>query len=117
MDFGRFLCNDYCNSIRCRDGKIMRRTTQIVCLIAAAFLGGCAGRGVLPTDPATLQKLAEGGNPLAANNLGVLYANGKQVPQDFAQAKKWYMFASEHGDPAGAFNLGFAYEHGQGTAV
>jgi hypothetical protein len=96
----------------------MRRTAQIACLIAATLLGGCAGnKGPLPTDSAALQKMAEGGNPIAAYTLGVMYANGRQVPQDFAEAKKWYLFASEHGLSIAEFSLGYAYEHGQGTAV
>jgi S1-C subfamily serine protease len=86
----------------------------------ALGLAGCAGHGAngpVATDAAGLQSLAERGNPIAANNLGVMYANGNKVPQDFAEAKKWYLFASEHGNPAGEFNLGIAYEKGQGTAV
>lgn len=100
----------------------MTLKAHIRLLFAAACiagLSGCAGKagGPIPTDVAGLQLMADRGNPIAANNLGVLYANGKNVPQDFAEAKKWFLFASEHGNPAGEFNLGFAYQHGQGTAV
>lgn len=96
----------------------MRRAARIGCLIGAIVLAGCAAKKeLLPDDPTALQKMAEDGNATAATGLGLLYATGASVPQDFAQAKKWYLFANEHGSPAGAFYLGFAYEHGQGTAV
>jgi TPR repeat protein len=102
----------------------MRLTAYIRFLLGTASLAlglaGCAGRGAngpVPTDANGLQLLAERGNPVAANNLGVMYANGNKVPQDFAEAKKWYLFASEHGNPAGEFNLGIAYEKGQGTPI
>jgi uncharacterized protein len=102
----------------------MRLTAYIQSLLGATSLAlalaGCASHGAngpVPADAAGLQLLAERGNPTAANNLGVMYANGNKVPQDFAEAKKWFLFASEHGNPAGEFNLGFAYEHGQGTPV
>jgi S1-C subfamily serine protease len=88
----------------------------VVCSLLA--VSGCAGnRGPMPTEPDALRKMAEAGNPIAANNLGMLYAAGKNVPQDFAEAKKWYLFASEHGNPVGEYNLGYAYEFGQGTAI
>jgi S1-C subfamily serine protease len=101
----------------------MRLTARIRFLLGATgvalALVGCAnpGAGPLPTDPDGLQKAAERGNAHAANNLGALYANGNKVPQNFAEAKKWYLFASEHGDSAAEYNLGFAYQHGQGTTV
>ena len=47
----------------------------------------------------------------------MLYANGMKVPQDFAEARKWFEFAGGHGNPAGEFNLGIAYQKGQGTTV
>ena len=104
------------------NGETMGRTLHSMLLAgtlcSVMALSGCAGnRGMVPSDPDGLRKMAEAGNPIAANNLGVLYANGRNVPQDFAQAKKWFLFASEHGNPAGEYNLGYAYEHGQGTAV
>jgi S1-C subfamily serine protease len=88
----------------------------VACVAIGASLAGCATPGVnapMPTDPASLRALAERGNPIAANELGVLYSNGTKVPQDFAEAQKWYQFASDHGNPAGAFNIGIAYERGQ----
>jgi TPR repeat protein len=90
---------------------------------AGAGLSGCATKPQgyvetkVPQDAPGLRRYADRGDATAANNLGVLYANGNQVPQDFAEAKKWYEFANAHGNPAGAYNLAIAYQRGQGTAV
>ncbi len=89
--------------------------------LSLLLLGGCAHNAtnavVTATDVPTLQKLADAGNPIAANNLGAHYSSGTGVPQDFEKARKWYLFASEHGNPAGELNLAVMYQNGQGTPV
>ena len=100
----------------------LRTKIRILAILGCSIigLGGCATPGInapMPTDVPTLQSLAEHGNAIAANDLGVLYSSGTKVPQDFAEARKWYLFANDHGNPAGAFNLGIAYQKGQGTPV
>ena len=45
-----------------------------------------------------MQELAEQGDAEAQFNLGVMYANGEGVPQDYAEAVKWYPKAAEQGD-------------------
>ena len=35
---------------------------------------------------------------LTQNNLGHMYQNGKGVPQDHAEAFKWYRLAADQGD-------------------
>ena len=47
--------------------------------------------------------------------LGGLYANGKGVPQDHAEAAKWWSLAAEQGDPAAQNNLAAAYGLGEGV--
>ena len=42
--------------------------------------------------------LAERGVAQAQNNLGLMYANGQGVPQDDAEAVKWFRLAAEQGD-------------------
>jgi hypothetical protein len=88
-------------------------------LAGTLALLGCAkpAVSVLPNNPQALEQLASHGNAVAANLLGVMYANGNGVPQDFSAARKWYLFASEHGNPAGEFNLALAYQRGLGTPV
>jgi hypothetical protein len=44
-----------------------------------------------------IRPLAEQGNPRAQNGLGLMYANGEGVPQDYAVAMSWYRKAAEQG--------------------
>jgi TPR repeat protein len=60
-------------------------------------------------------KAAEGGSVAAQSAVAMLYANGKGVRQNYAEAGKWWMRASEGGDlDAGrlAWNL---YRNGEGV--
>ncbi len=41
--------------------------------------------------------LANGGDASAGYNLGVMYDHGQGVPQDYAEAVKWYRLAAERG--------------------
>ena len=46
---------------------------------------------------------------------GVAYHNGQGVPQDYAEAAKWYRRAAEQGNAAAQYDLGVAYHNGQGV--
>ena len=59
--------------------------------------------------------LAEAGDAHAQYNMGLLYAAGKGVTQDYNQAVEWYRKAAEQGVPAAAYNLGVIYANGQGV--
>jgi TPR repeat protein len=43
-------------------------------------------------------KLAEEGDAKAQFTLGTLYSNGKGVPQDDAEAARWFRMAAEQGN-------------------
>jgi uncharacterized protein len=45
----------------------------------------------------------------------VMYGEGRGVPQDFAEAAKWYALAAEQGDAQAQYNLGIAYARGEGV--
>ena len=62
---------------------------------------------------AQLQELAEAGNPAAQNDLGWIYQNGRGVPQDDAEAVKWYRKAAEGGYAIAQDNLGWIYQQGR----
>jgi TPR repeat protein len=44
------------------------------------------------------RKAAEQGNAKAQNNLGIIYATGKGVPQDYVIAHMWFNLAAVSGD-------------------
>ena len=58
---------------------------------------------------------AEKGIAPAQANLGFLYANGRGVPKDEAEALKWYRKAADQGYAPAQFNLGVSYANGQGV--
>jgi putative methionine-R-sulfoxide reductase with GAF domain len=62
-----------------------------------------------------LQKLADGGDPAAQFDVGVRYWTGDQVPQDYAQAVRWFSLAAEQGNVAAQAMLGNCYWAGRGV--
>lgn len=46
--------------------------------------------------------------------LGVMYAKGHGVPQDYTAAMKWYRLAADQGKADAQFNLGLMHADGQG---
>lgn len=64
-----------------------------------------------------LKREANAGNGTAQIGLGVMYAYGQGVPQDYTQAAKWYRKAAHQGLAKAQFLLGNLYEHGQGVPL
>jgi TPR repeat protein len=60
--------------------------------------------------------LAEAGNPDGQIGLGVMYASGYGVAQDFVQAAHWFRFAAERGVASAQYRLGDLYYRGLGVA-
>jgi TPR repeat protein len=58
------------------------------------------------------QPLADRGDAVAQNNLGVLYANGSGVPQDWLMAITWYQKAADQGYATAQYNLGVRFADG-----
>lgn len=69
------------------------------------------------SDAATisLRKAAEQGQADARNQLGVLYSEGRGVPQSYVQAKEWFQKAADQGHAGAQVNLGTLYFLGQGA--
>jgi hypothetical protein len=66
-------------------------------------------------DMAAVRERANRGDAEAQNNLGLLYANGQGVPQDYAKARQWYEKAAAQGNAWAQNNLGVLYANGQGV--
>ncbi len=66
-------------------------------------------------DLQTLQTQANQGNAEAQNGLGELYAKGKGMVQDYAQARAWYEKAAAQGHPHAQNNLAELYFAGLGV--
>ena len=62
-----------------------------------------------------LHKAAEQGNVTAQLTLGLRYAKGEGVPQDYEEAVEWYRKAAEQGVADAQLNLGVMYGNGQGV--
>ncbi|NIP94650.1 MAG: sel1 repeat family protein [Akkermansiaceae bacterium] len=69
----------------------------------------------LPEDIQSLSKMAEEGDPRAQLQLGNRFSSGAGVPQDLAEAAKWFRAAAEQGQPDAAYNLAMMYESGHGV--
>jgi localization factor PodJL len=63
-----------------------------------------------------LLNAAASGDPAAAFEVAVRYAEGRGVPADLAKAGEWYTRAADGGIAVAQYRLGSLYERGQGVA-
>jgi TPR repeat protein len=59
--------------------------------------------------------LAQSGDREAQYRLGVMYAEGKGVAPNDAEAALWFERAAEQGEPTAQYNLGASYAEGTGV--
>ena len=64
---------------------------------------------------AILYRRAEAGDSSAMVDLGMNYAYGRGVPEDYQKAVSWLRKASDAGDAAGMNNMGVMYANGYGV--
>jgi TPR repeat protein len=64
---------------------------------------------------ANWRPLAIQGNPVAQNNLGVMYLDGKGVRQSTSEAVRWISLSAAAGSSLGQNNLGGLYRDGKGV--
>ena len=62
-----------------------------------------------------IKALAEQGEAYAQYNLGVIHDSGNGVPENDAEAVKWYRLAAEQGFAYAQSNLGVMYANGDGV--
>ncbi len=72
-------------------------------------------RGDYASALRVFRTIAEQGDANAQYNLGVMYDNGRGVPQDYAAAMSWWRRAAEGGSTRAQFNLGGMHLSGKGA--
>jgi hypothetical protein len=68
-----------------------------------------------PDSLEVVKKAAEQGDAGAQYNLGLMFAKGKGVPQDYKEAVKWFTKAAEQGLADAQVNLGVMFDKGEGV--
>ncbi|MFZ0959089.1 MAG: GAF domain-containing protein [Candidatus Sulfotelmatobacter sp.] len=85
---------------------------------AAVSVSSAANNSSRPVDTSTLaqlRQLADQGDPLAQNALGLRYAQGDGVKLNEVEAARWFTKAAEQGDVAAQSKLGSLYWVGRGV--
>ena len=108
----------------------MKRFVLISVFLVTVFtIAGCADETTevsVSTEPPKLAKsavlaetqaLAEAGDADAQFKLGNLYAEGIDVPNDFAKAGKWFRKAGDQGHAEALYFLGVIYANGFSAPV
>ena len=72
-------------------------------------------RGDYATSLRQLCNWPRQGNALAQSNLGSMYASGRGVSQNNAEAMKWFQLAAKQGFPPGQSNLGTYLRDGRSS--
>ena len=81
----------------------------------AVLVALAVGAQAQTPDTGALRTRAEQGDVEAQWALGVRYEYGRGVPQDAAEAARWYRLAAEQGHNAAQFRLGVRYANGDGV--
>ena len=109
---------DYNDTIGCSEAKIEHERSLIKAnaQLQEKYRSELAGKAWwLRFDE--LSSLALAGDADAQNALGEIYANGKNVERDGAQAAYWFREAFLHAHhPDATYNLGLCYEKGDGVS-
>ena len=96
------------------------RVLSVITLLTALILPSGHAHASPPSDtPAadlqTLQTQAAQGDMKAQVNLGRLYLDGHDVPEDYAMARQWYEKAAAQGNEWAQNDLGAMYDNGHGV--
>jgi hypothetical protein len=97
---GGLTGNHHSGSLLWKNGSSMTCKATLLGLFLAAF-----SFSQVP-NASDLKQRAEKGDAAAQNALGAMYNLGQGVPQDYAQAVRWFSEAADQGDASAQFNLG-----------
>ncbi len=100
-------------------GALLGVTLGLLMNIASAAANSASaalGRGDYTAAFAIFSAHAEGGDPIAQNNLGVLYLQGRGTQRDYGYARVWFERAAQRGLAGAMYNLGIMYLRGYGMS-
>jgi TPR repeat protein len=96
--------------------------TKLILCVALLVLAACdngapdlSADEIARLDATELRPLAEQGVANAQYNLGLMYAQGKGVPENNAEAVRWFRLAAAQGVAFAQYNLGLMYAQGKGV--
>ncbi len=94
---------------------LLGRILFVAILAWAVFIASGSTPAIAQDDDiqAVYQK-AKQGDVTAQFILGLMYAKGQGVKQDYTQARLWFQKAAEQGNTTAQYNLGTMYKAGQG---
>jgi TPR repeat protein len=88
---------------------------RLIFLLVAVVIGAVtAAHADEPLDQ--LLARAQQGDASAQAELGWRYARGDGLPQDYAEAVRWFRRAADQGNVAAQVNLGVSYAKGEGVS-
>ena len=93
--------------------KILQKICFV--LLLSTFSSAYAGDCLNDFDVADCKVKAKQGDAGAPYYLGVMYAYGKGVVQDYKEAVVWYRKAAEQGFASAQYYLGVMYRNGEGV--
>ena len=89
-----------------------------IIILLTLCLAGCSSTSQQTGDAKKVEETLKNSREATIrqqHNLGVLYANGEGVKQDFKEAVKWFHKAAQQGVLESQINLGIAYQGGLGV--
>ena len=92
----------------------MTHAVRIVAVAVLVALALCVPVQAQTPEIDALRVRAEAGDAGAQNDLGLSYAHGEGVPQDGAEAVRWYRLAADQGFARAQYSLGFMHDNGAG---
>ncbi|WP_426440110.1 tetratricopeptide repeat protein [Bradyrhizobium genosp. P] len=92
-------------------------TRQLLTMLAASLLlvSLAVADTVMANDFDPDAYLADRGDAQAQYNLGLKYATGQGIPQNYFEAVRWYRPAADHGRADAQNNLALMYNEGKGV--
>lgn len=88
---------------------------SLITALVILTLAPTAAAQFCDSDHCAMQARADSGDAAAQFHMGVAHLTGRDVPQDFVEAARYYRLAAEQGDAFSQHSLGIMYREGLGV--